>query len=361
MTGGGEPDGEGDGVLVGAGDDDVGDALWASAASAAPGVACTEPALGRAVLGAAAGDPPVAQPAPAAAIAATAATAPMRRALVTKCPVSEITVASWHGRRRRTRHPAKTSRALAKRPLAEAVNAGRRVGRSVLQWAAMAARSLSELIAPDWAEALAPVETKITELGGFLRAEIAAGRSYLPAGENILRAFRQPLADVRVLIVGQDPYPTPGNPVGLSFSVAPEVRRLPGSLLNIFKEYTADLGHPRPSTGDLTPWSERGVMLLNRVLTVEPGQPGSHRGKGWEQVTEQAIQALAARGGPLVAILWGNDARNLAPLLGSAPSIQSAHPSPMSADRGFFGSRPFSRADALLAQQGDGPIDWKLP
>ncbi len=225
----------------------------------------------------------------------------------------------------------------------------------------MAARSLSELVAPDWADALAPVEATITELGAFLRAEIAAGRSYLPAGENILRAFRQPLADVRVLIVGQDPYPTPGNPVGLSFSVAPEVRRLPGSLINIFKEYTADLGYPRPSTGDLSQWSERGVMLLNRVLTVEPGKPGSHRGKGWEQVTEQAIKTLAARGGPLVAILWGNDARNLAPLLGGAPSIQSAHPSPMSADRGFFGSRPFTRADAHLARQGGQPIDWKLP
>jgi uracil-DNA glycosylase len=225
----------------------------------------------------------------------------------------------------------------------------------------MAARPLTELVATDWADALQPVAPRITQMGEFLRAEIAAGRSYLPAGNNILRAFRQPLANVRVLIVGQDPYPTPGNPVGLSFSVAPDVRRLPGSLVNIFKEYTADLGHPRPSTGDLSPWSERGVMLLNRVLTVQPGQPGSHRGKGWEQVTEQAIRALAARGGPLVAILWGNDARNLAPLLGGTPTIQSAHPSPMSADRGFFGSRPFSRADQSLTEQGAQPIDWKLP
>ncbi len=225
----------------------------------------------------------------------------------------------------------------------------------------MAARSLTELVAPDWAEALRPVESKITELGGFLRTEISEGRSYLPAGNNILRAFRRPMADVRVLIVGQDPYPTPGNPVGLSFSVAPDVRRLPGSLVNIFVEYAADLGYPRPSTGDLSPWSERGVMLLNRVLTVQPGKPGSHRGKGWEQVTEQAIRSLAARGGPLVAILWGNDARNLAPLLGATPTIQSAHPSPMSADRGFFGSRPFSRADELLQRQGGEPLDWKLP
>jgi len=225
----------------------------------------------------------------------------------------------------------------------------------------MAARPLSELVAPDWAEALRPVDGKITELGAFLRSEVAAGRSYLPAGDNILRAFRQPMADVRVLIVGQDPYPTPGHPVGLSFSVAPSVARLPGSLVNIFTEYSADLGYPTPSTGDLSPWSERGVMLLNRVLTVQPGKPASHRGKGWEQVTEQAIRALAGRGGPLVAILWGNDARNLAPLLGSTPSIQSAHPSPLSARSGFFGSRPFSRADQLLQQLGGQPVDWKLP
>ena len=225
----------------------------------------------------------------------------------------------------------------------------------------MAARPLSELVAPDWADALRDVEGKITELGAFLRAEVAAGRNYLPAGDNVLRAFRQPMADVRVLIVGQDPYPTPGHPVGLSFSVAPSVRRLPGSLINIFTEYSADLGYPTPSTGDLSPWTERGVMLLNRVLTVQPGKPASHRGKGWEQVTEQAIRALAGRGGPLVAILWGNDARSLAPLLGSTPSVQSAHPSPLSARSGFFGSRPFSRADELLRQQGGQPVDWKLP
>ena len=158
-----------------------------------------------------------------------------------------------------------------------------------------------------------------------------------------------------------DPYPTPGHPVGLSFSVAPEVRPLPGSLINIFREYTADLGHPEPGSGDLTPWTEQGVLLLNRALTVQPGRPASHRGKGWEEVTEQAIRALAARGGPLVAILWGRDARNLRPLLGRVPCIESAHPSPMSADRGFFGSRPFSTASRLLEEQGATPVDWKLP
>jgi len=156
--------------------------------------------------------------------------------------------------------------------------------------------------------------------------------------------------------------------VGLSFSVPPTVRRLPPSLLNIFREYTDDLGYPRPSNGDLTPWTERGVLLLNRVLTVRPGQPGSHRGLGWEEVTDQAIRALAARqapdgsgGVPLVAILWGRDARSLAPLLDGVPLVESAHPSPNSADRGFFESRPFSRANKLLEQQGAAPIDWKLP
>ncbi len=216
-------------------------------------------------------------------------------------------------------------------------------------------------MAPDWAQALEPVAGRITGMGEFLRAEIAAGRGYLPAGDQVLRAFARPLAEVRVLIVGQDPYPTPGHPVGLSFSVAPQVRRLPASLANIFREYSDDLGYPRPATGDLSPWAERGVMLLNRVLTVQPGNIGAHRGKGWEEVTEQAIQALAGRGGPLVAILWGRDARSLAPLLGDTPVIESAHPSPNSADRGFFGSRPFSRASGLLEQQGAGPVDWKLP
>lgn len=198
-------------------------------------------------------------------------------------------------------------------------------------------------------------------MGEFLRAEVAAGRSYLPAGENILRAFTQPLDDVRVLIVGQDPYPTPGHPVGLSFSVAPDVRPLPRSLLNIFRELNTDLGCPRPSSGDLSPWSGRGVLLLNRVLTVSPGTPGSHRGKGWERVTDQAIRALVGRGKPLVAVLWGRDAQTLRPLLGDTPRIESAHPSPMSADRGFFGSRPFSRANEILLATGAGPIDWCLP
>ncbi|MGC3994231.1 MAG: uracil-DNA glycosylase [Propionicimonas sp.] len=221
-------------------------------------------------------------------------------------------------------------------------------------------KPLPELIAPDWAEALAPVADRITAMGDFLRAELAAGRDYLPAGPNVLRAFSRPLADVKLLVVGQDPYPTRGHPVGLSFSVAPDVRPLPRSLTNIYAELEADLGIPPATSGDLTPWFEQGVLLLNRVLTVRPGSPGSHRGKGWEEITECAIGALAARGGPLVAILWGRDAQSLAPRLAGVPQIASAHPSPLSAHSGFFGSRPFSRADQALVAQGGAPVDWRL-
>ncbi|GAA3933669.1 uracil-DNA glycosylase [Actinomadura viridis] len=225
----------------------------------------------------------------------------------------------------------------------------------------MTGRPLADIVEAGWAKALDPVAGRITAMGDFLRAEVAAGRRYLPAGDRILRAFTQPFDEVRVLIVGQDPYPTPGHPVGLSFSVAPDVRPLPGSLINIYREYCQDLGHPQPSNGDLSPWTAQGVLLLNRSLTVMPGRPNSHRGKGWEEVTAQAIQALAARGKPLVAILWGRNARDLKPMMPGVPCIESAHPSPMSADRGFFGSRPFSRANQLLQQQGAAPVDWRLP
>jgi uracil-DNA glycosylase len=225
----------------------------------------------------------------------------------------------------------------------------------------VAARPLNEIVEPGWAKALEPVAERVASMGEFLRAEVAAGRTYLPAGENVLRAFQQPFDEVRVLIVGQDPYPTPGHAVGLSFSVAPDVRPLPGSLENIFRELHSDLGLPRPSNGDLTPWTRQGVLLLNRALTTAPRRPGAHRGKGWEEVTEQAIRALVARERPMVSVLWGRDARNLRPLLEGRPVVESSHPSPMSADRGFFGSRPFSRVNELLAQQGADPVDWQLP
>ncbi|GAA1648234.1 uracil-DNA glycosylase [Georgenia ruanii] len=221
-------------------------------------------------------------------------------------------------------------------------------------------RPLAEVMDPGWAAALAPVEAQIHAMGAFLREEIAAGNGYLPAGTDVLRAFTYPLEQVRVLIVGQDPYPKPGHPMGLSFSVQPDVRPIPRSLQNIYRELRDDLGLPTPDHGDLTAWSRHGVMLLNRVLTVRPGTPASHRGKGWEAITEHAIRALVAREAPLVAILWGRDAATLRPMLGTTPIITSAHPSPLSASRGFFGSQPFSRANALLAEQGADPVDWSL-
>lgn len=212
-----------------------------------------------------------------------------------------------------------------------------------------------------WAHALAPVAPHLARLEDFLRAENEAGRGYLPGEHHVLRAFGAPLADVRVLIVGQDPYPTPGHPIGLSFAVDPHVRPVPRSLANIYRELADDLGVVPPPHGDLTNWSANGVMLLNRVLTVQPGAPASHRGKGWETVTDHAIRSLVSRGGPLVAVLWGRDAQQLGTLLGDTPTIESAHPSPLSASRGFFGSRPFSRANALLEAQGAAPVDWSLP
>ncbi|GLV82043.1 uracil-DNA glycosylase 1 [Streptomyces lavendulae subsp. lavendulae] len=220
---------------------------------------------------------------------------------------------------------------------------------------------MNEIVEPGWARALEPVAGQIAAMGDFLRTEIAAGRTYVPSGANVLRAFQQPFDEVKVLIVGQDPYPTPGHAMGLSFSVAPEVDPWPPSLDNIFRELHADLGTGRPLNGDLTPWTRQGVLLLNRALTTAPRKTGGHRGKGWEAVTEQAIRALAARGKPLVSVLWGRDARNLRPLLGDLPAVESVHPSPMSAANGFFGSRPFSRTNELLVGQGAEPVDWRLP
>jgi uracil-DNA glycosylase len=220
---------------------------------------------------------------------------------------------------------------------------------------------LADQVDPSWLPALAPVAGEIEALEGFLRSERAAGRPYLPRDADVLRAFTQPFDDVRVLLVGQDPYPTPGHAVGLAFSVAPEVTPLPRSLRNVFTELVDDVGVPMPATGDLTPWTRSGVLLLNRVLTVGHGAPGSHRGKGWERVTDRAVAALAARGGPLVAVLWGKDAQAVRLLLDGVPIVESVHPSPLSASRGFFGSRPFSRASRLLESQGGEPVDWRLP
>ena len=222
-------------------------------------------------------------------------------------------------------------------------------------------RPLAELVDPGWAIALEPVADRIAAMGDFLRSELAAGRRYLPEGVDVLRAFTAPFDRTRVLIVGQDPYPTPGHPIGLSFAVGRHVHPIPRSLANIYTELRDDLGIPPAAHGDLTGWADQGVLLLNRVLTVQAGNSGSHRGKGWEEVTQTAIEALVGRGTPLVAILWGRDAGTLRPLLGDTPVIASAHPSPLSASSGFFGSKPFSRANDLLTAAGADPIDWRLP
>ena len=234
-------------------------------------------------------------------------------------------------------------------------------------FAEMAALPLGELMAADWAAALAGVEQDLRAVLGFLADDVAAGHHVLPSPSNVLRAFRQPLADVKILIVGQDPYPTPGHAVGLSFAVAPATRPIPRSLANIYKELEADLGVPARVHGDLTAWAEQGVLLLNRVLSVRAGAAGSHRGKGWEKITTAAVAAVAARRTadgsrlPLVAVLWGKEAEAVRPLLSGAAVVSSAHPSPLSASRGFFGSRPFSRANALLAEQGSPGVTWELP
>lgn len=217
---------------------------------------------------------------------------------------------------------------------------------------------LEKLVAADWAEALAPVEPALHRIGDALRGETAAGRPWAPAPDAVLRALTRPMADVRVLLVGQDPYPTPGHATGLSFSVAPHVRPIPRSLQNVYTEIRSDVGGEPGPSGDLTPWADDGVLLLNRVLTVGLGSPGSHRRLGWQEVTDAAVRALAARGGPLVALLWGRDAQTVRPLLDGVPVVAGVHPSPLSASRGFFGSRPFSRVDELLAEQGAGPVDW---
>lgn len=220
-----------------------------------------------------------------------------------------------------------------------------------------------EPLDPGWDAALAEQTETFATLAKSLRERHEAGEQVLPAPENILRVFRQPFDEVKVLILGQDPYPTPGHPVGMSFSVARDVRPLARSLTNIYRELHDDLGMAPAEHGDLTSWAQQGVALLNRVLTVRAGAPGSHRGLGWEQITETAVRALAAREQPLVAMLWGNDARKLAPLLDTGEHtlvIESPHPSPLSARRGFFGSKPFSRANEFLSAHGVEPVDWQV-
>ncbi len=201
------------------------------------------------------------------------------------------------------------------------------------------------------------------KLAAFVAVERAT-QKVLPAEDEVFSAFRHvPPDGVRVVVLGQDPYPTPGHPHGLAFSVRPDVRPLPGSLRNIYKELFADLGVPPAPHGCLTPWADQGVLLLNAVLTVRAGAPASHANKGWEKFTDAALSAIGAPGKPAVFVLWGNYAQKKAALIDETRHaiVRSAHPSPLSAKAGFFGSKPFSQVNAALARFGEKPIAWELP
>lgn len=221
-----------------------------------------------------------------------------------------------------------------------------------------------------WQQALAPVRAQLADLAEQVQHRQAQGELVLPPPQQVLRCFQYPFAEVKVLLIGQDPYPTVGNAVGLSFSVAAQAQ-LPASLRNIFKELLSDLQLQEPGitvnnlrSPDLSDWAEQGVCLLNRVLTVAAGSPGAHENLGWQAVTEAAVAALVARPQPLVVILWGAKAqqlRRLIPARADILVIESAHPSPLSARRGFFGSAPFSRANQHLRAHGVSPVAWAGP
>ena len=226
----------------------------------------------------------------------------------------------------------------------------------------------SETVPESWRAALEPVlaTPDARRLGGWLKAEEAAGKViYPPRGQRLAALALTPLEEVRCVILGQDPYHGPGQAHGLAFSVEDGVR-MPPSLVNICKELESDLGLPRPASGNLRKWASQGVLLLNNTLTVEAGQAGSHAGRGWDAITDACVAAVAERDVPTVFILWGSHARKKAgrvPALGRKDAhlvLSSAHPSPLSAHNGFFGSRPFSRANAFLESAGRGTIDWRL-
>lgn len=225
-----------------------------------------------------------------------------------------------------------------------------------------------ETIPESWRGVLEPVlaSPEARRLGGWLKAEEAAGKQvFPPRGTRLAALALTPLDEVRCVILGQDPYHGAGQAHGLAFSVQNGVK-VPPSLVNIFKELEADLGLPRAATGDLTPWARQGVLLLNNTLTVEAGQAGSHAGRGWDAVTDACVAAVAASERPTVFILWGSHARKKAsrvPALKRGSHhlvLTAAHPSPLSAHNGFFGSRPFSQANAFLERHGRGHIDWRI-
>lgn len=204
---------------------------------------------------------------------------------------------------------------------------------------------------PEWLEALANVIPDIERIERALTNE-----EFQPPASQVLRAFEYPLSKVRVVIFGQDPYPTPGHAMGLAFSVSPNVKVLPQTLRNIFIELSNDLGCAIPTDGDLTRWSDQGIALINRTLTVPTGASNGHLGLGWEKVTDEIARALGER--DVVAILWGNNARQLTGFFREEWTISSVHPSPLSAHRGFFGSKPFSRTNEILRKHGKDEINW---
>lgn len=206
---------------------------------------------------------------------------------------------------------------------------------------------------PEWLEALGDVREAIENIESSL-----SGKVYNPSPENVLRALKFSLSNVKVAIFGQDPYPTSSHAMGLAFSVPSNIKLLPKSLTNIFKELCDDMGPEFPSNGDLTPWVQQGVALINRVLTVPIGESNGHINLGWQEVTDEIARILGER--DVVAILWGKNAGELSRFFRTDWTIASAHPSPLSAHRGFFGSRPFSKANGILREHGLEEINWCL-
>ncbi len=227
---------------------------------------------------------------------------------------------------------------------------------------------MSDAIPESWRPVLDPVlaTPEARWLGGWLRAEEDAGKTIYPPRGSRLRALElTPLDTVKVVILGQDPYHGPGQAMGLCFAV-PEGVRVPPSLVNIYQELESDLGIAPPGHGNLEKWARQGVLLLNNSLTVEAGRAGSHAGKGWDAITDACVAAVAGREEPSVFILWGSHAQGKAARIGALQGtdrhlvLRSPHPSPLSAHRGFFGSKPFGQANAFLGAAGRGAIDWNL-
>jgi uracil-DNA glycosylase len=210
-----------------------------------------------------------------------------------------------------------------------------------------------EQLHPSWRELLKDQLVLLDEIEAKISRD-----NFLPEQGLVMRALTDDFSNSKVLILGQDPYPNPEYPVGLAFSIPESQTKIPASLRNIFKELNTDLGISIPNSGDLSPWADQGVVLLNRTLTCRTGESNSHLHAGWRDFTETCVQLLAESN--VVAILWGNNAQECSKYFATEKLIASPHPSPLSAHRGFFGSRPFSRANVALAESGNSPIDWTL-